>query len=120
MILADTSVWVDHLSRGVDRLSALLEEEQVLIHPWVIGELACGTIRNRREILDLLTTLPVATVASDDEALAMIEKRKRMGRGLGWVDVHLLASAVLSGCRIWSRDRQLAAAAGELKLKFEE
>lgn len=120
MILADTSVWVDHLSRGVGGLSALLQAEQVLIHPHVIGELACGDIRKRREILHLLTTLPMAAVASDDEVLAMIEKRKLMGRGLGWIDVHLLASAVLTGCRIWSRDKQLAAAAAELSVRFDE
>jgi len=119
MILADTSVWVDHLARGRGDLAALLDEEQVLMHPFVIGELACGDIRNRRQILRLLTTLPSATVASDDEALDMIEKRKLMGRGLGWVDVHLLASSVLSSCRIWSRDKQLAAAAAELKVRFD-
>ena len=120
MILADTSIWVDHLSRGTRGLAALLDQEQIEMHPYVIGELACGDIRNRKQILDLLTTLPPAAVASDGEALAMIESRKLMGRGLGWVDVHLLASVVLSGSRIWSRDRQLAAAAEELKVKFNE
>jgi predicted nucleic acid-binding protein len=120
MILADTSVWVDHLSRGSAALAALLDEQQVVMHPWVIGELACGDIRNRRQILDLLGALPPATVASDAEVLAMIEARKLMGRGLGWVDVHLLASAILSGTRIWSRDKQLAAAASNLKVRFDE
>jgi predicted nucleic acid-binding protein len=119
MILADTSVWVSHLSRGSVALAARLDEEQVVMHPYIIGELACGEMRNRRQILELLTTLPTAAVASDREALAMIERRKLMGRGLGWVDVHLLASAVLSGCRIWSHDKQLVAAAAELKVQFE-
>jgi predicted nucleic acid-binding protein len=119
MILADTSVWVDHLSRGNGGLGALLDEGSILMHPYVVGELACGDIRNRREVLALLTTLPPAAGASDDEALAMIETRKLMGRGLGWVDVHLRASVVLSGCRIWSRDKQLAAAAATLKVRFD-
>jgi predicted nucleic acid-binding protein len=120
MILVDTSIWVDHLSRGKGGLAALLEEEQVLMHPYVMGELACGDIRNRGEVLELLATLPPAAVASDGEAMMMIEKRKLMGRGLGWVDVHLLASVVLSGTRIWSRDKHLAAAAAQLKVNFDE
>lgn len=119
MILADTSVWVDHLSRGTGALAALLDGEQVVMHPFVLGELACGNIRNRRQILGLLASLPSVAVASDEEALAMIESRKLMGRGLGWVDVHLLASVLLSGCRVWSRDKQLAAAAAELKVRFD-
>ena len=119
MILADTSVWADHLSRGKGGLAALLDREQIEMHPYVIGELACSEIRNRRQILHLLTALPPSVVASDGEALAMIESRKLMGRGLGWVDVHLLASVVLSGSRIWSRDRQLAAAAAELGVRFD-
>jgi predicted nucleic acid-binding protein len=119
MILVDTSVWVDHLARGVPAMTALLEEEQVLIHPFVIGELACGNIRNRTEVFHLLADLPAPPVASDPEALAMIERHQLMGRGLGYVDVHLLASVALSGSRIWSRDKQLAAAAAELKVRFD-
>ena len=119
MILADTSVWVDHLSRGSTALAALLDEERVLMHPSVIGELACGDIRNRRQVLHLLATLPPASVASDAEALAMIENRRLMGRGLGWVDVHLLASVVLTGCTLWTRDKRLAAVAEDLKVRFD-
>jgi hypothetical protein len=119
MILVDTSVWVDHLYRGVPAMASLLDDETVLMHPFVIGELACGDIRSRREVLHLLATLPAAPVATDGEAMAMIERHKLMGRGLGYVDVHLLASVVLCGCRIWSRDKQLAAAAAELKVRFE-
>lgn len=120
MILVDTSVWVDHLHRGAPAMASLLEEERVVMHPFVMGELACGDIRNRREVLHLLSTLPAAPVATDAEVLGMIERRKLMGRGLGYIDMHLLASAALSGSRIWSRDRQLAAAAGELKVGFDE
>lgn len=119
MILADTSVWVEHLSRGTAALAAMLEAEQIVMHPYVIGELACGDIRNRRQILQMLASLQPAAVASDDEVLTMIESRKLMGRGLGWVDVHLLASAVLSDCRIWSRDKQLLAAATTLNVRFD-
>jgi predicted nucleic acid-binding protein len=119
MILADTSVWVDHLSRGKGELAPLLEEERILIHPYVIGELACGDLRNRREILRLLTSLPPVRVASDAEVMAMIEQRKLMGRGLGWVDVHLLAAVVLSHCTILTHDKRLAAVARTLKVNFE-
>lgn len=90
-----------------------------MIHPFVIGELACGDIRNRRQVLQLLATLPVAVVATDPEVLAMIEQRKLMGRGLGWVDAHLLASVVLSRAQLWTRDKQLAAAAAELNVGFD-
>ncbi|MEO8381611.1 MAG: PIN domain-containing protein [Acidobacteriota bacterium] len=119
MILVDTSVWVDHLHRGVPAMASLLEDETVLMHPFVIGELACGDIRSRREVLHLLTTLPAAPVASDSEVLTMIERHKLMGRGLGYVDVHLLTSAVLCGCRIWSLDKHLAAVAAGLKVRFD-
>lgn len=119
MILVDTSVWVDHLSRGVPAMASLLDGETVLMHPFVIGELACGDIRSRREVLQLLSTLPAAPVATEGEALAMIERHKMMGRGLGYIDVHLLTSVVLCGCRIWSRDKQLVAAATDLKVRFD-
>ncbi|MEB3301073.1 MAG: type II toxin-antitoxin system VapC family toxin [Cyanobacteriota bacterium] len=108
MILVDTSVWVDHLRDGLPALAALLEEGQVLIHPWVIGELACGHLKRRREVLELLQGLPGAMVASDGEVLLLIERASLMGRGLGYVDIHLLASARLSHCRLWTKDRRLA------------
>lgn len=111
MILVDTSVWVDHLRRGVPRLAALLQESAVMIHPWVIGELACSNLRNRRQVLDLLQGLPAATVARDSEVLMMIEQQQLMGRGIGYIDAHLLAAARLSGCPLWTHDRLLAAIA---------
>ena len=104
MILVDTSLWVEHLRRGLPRLATLLQEGQVLIHPWVIGELACGNLRHRSAVLNLLQGLPAATVASDAEVLHMIEHDRLMGRGIGYVDAHLLASAKLSRCDLWSRD----------------
>ena len=111
MILIDTSVWVEHLRRGLPRLATLLQEGEALIHPWVIGELACGNLRNRSQVLELLQGLPAATVASDAEVLHLIERDRLMGRGIGYVDAHLLASARLSHCHLWTQDRRLAAVA---------
>ena len=113
MILADTSVWVEHLRRGLPRLATLLQGGEVLIHPWVIGELACGNLRNRSQVLELLQGLPAATVARDAEVLHLIERDRLMGRGMGYVDAHVLASARLSHCRLWTQDRGLAAVALE-------
>ena len=113
MILVDTSVWVEHLRRGLPQLATLLQEGEVLIHPWVIGELACSTLRNRSQVLELLQGLPAATVASDAEVLLLFERDRLMGRGIGYIDAHLLASARLSHCRLWTQDRRLAAVAQE-------
>ena len=112
MILADTSVWIHHLRRSDPQLRAALEANQICIHPMVVGELACGNVRNRT-ILAHLQLLPHATIATHDEALAMIEQHKLMGRGVGFVDVHLLASAKLSNASLWTRDVRLAAIAVE-------
>lgn len=120
MILVDTSVWVDHLRAGLPRLAALLQEGAVLIHPWVIGELACGNLRHRRQVLELLQDLPGAQVASDAEVLLLIERNQLMGRGIGYVDAHLLASARLSHCHLWTQDRRLAALAEEQGLAVPE
>jgi predicted nucleic acid-binding protein len=115
VILADTSVWVDHLRRGNSALVAALENQEVVTHPFIIGELACGDLRDRRQVLTLLHRLPGATVATDNEALAVIDTRRLMGRGLGYVDVHLLASALLSPpLRLWTFDAALATAADRL------
>ena len=103
---------LDHLLRSDAALRAALEANEICIHPMVIGELACGNLRNRT-ILAHLQLLPQATVANHDEALAMIEQHKLMGRGVGFVDVHLLASAKLSKATLWTRDKRLAAIAAE-------
>ena len=113
MILVDTSVWVEHLRHGLPRLATHLQEGEVLIHPWVIGELACGNLRNRSQVLELMQGLPAATVASDAEVLLLIERDRLMGRGIGYMDAHLLASARLSHCRLWTQDRRLAGVAEE-------
>ena len=95
MILVDTSVWIDHLRRGDAHLMATLVAGHVLIHPWVIGDIACGTLRERGQVLDLLRSLPLSPVALEDEVLFFIEQYALMGRGIGYVDIHLLASAQL-------------------------
>lgn len=108
MILADTSVWVEHLRSGKGDLARALEDGEVLGHPHVIGELACGNLRRRAEILALLGDLPRALEATHAEALECIERNHLHGRGLGWTDVHLLASALLTPARLWTLDAALA------------
>jgi predicted nucleic acid-binding protein len=114
MILVDTSIWVEHLRAGNDRLRTLLLDEQVLCHPLVIGELACGTLRNRREILTMLKTLPQADLLDYEDVLNFLEARHLFGRGLGWVDAHLLASTLLTQCSLWTLDQPLRKAATAL------
>ncbi len=121
MILVDTSVWIDHLRSGEPALATALEGGRVMMHPFVLGELACGNLQNRREVLRLLNALPAAPTATDPEALDFIERRALMGRGLGYIDVHLLASTALAAdARMWTRNRRLAAVAAELELVFDE
>lgn len=120
MILVDTSVWIDHLRRGDERLGRVLLAGRVLMHPFIVGELACGNLRNRVAVLELLDRLPAAPTASEAEARAFLERHALMGRGVGHVDVHLLASAALAGnTRLWSRDRPLARVAVSLGLDFD-
>jgi hypothetical protein len=111
MILVDTSVWVEHLRRGNERLKAMLLDDQVLCHPFVIGELACGHLTKRREILSLLRTLPKSYEIGHEEALAFVDNHRLMETGLGWIDIHLLASAVLTRARLWTFDTKLQKAA---------
>ena len=115
MILVDTSVWVDYLRRADAHLAALLERGQVLMHPFVIGEIACGSLRDREATLELLRQLPAAAVAEPDEALGFIELRGLHGKGIGYVDLHLLASTALNaGAMLWTRDKRLRDAAEAL------
>ena len=115
MILVDTSIWIDHLRSGDEHLAALLQQNQVLMHPMILGELACGSLQNRAQLLFLWMNLPQATVASHQETLYCLEQHKLMGRGIGYVDTNLLASVLLMpGTRFWTRDKRLATIAGEL------
>ena len=108
MILVDTSVWVDHLRHGDPALSELLHARQIMTHPFVIGELALGSLRQRDTVLGALRELPQSVVASDDEAQIFIERHKLYALGIGYVDVHLLATTLLSpDAKLWTRDRRL-------------
>ena len=119
MVLVDTSVWVSHLRAGNPRLAASLEEAEVACHPFVIGELACGNIKNRKRILSLLDGLPAAPVITQEEFLYFVQAHGLPGKGLGFVDVHLLASARLARVPLWTEDNKLKATARELGLSFE-
>ena len=114
MILVDTSVWVDHLRRGNARLEALLLAGTVSCHPFVIGELACGNLRKREEVLTLLGELPTSRVATHTEALALVDAHQLMGRGIGYVDLHLLAAALIDRLPMWTLDKRLAGIADRL------
>ena len=118
MILVDTSVWVDHLRTADDHLTSLLEDGRVLMHPFVVGEIALGTLRRRDSVLAELQELPQAAVAEDREVLVLIDRHQLAGRGIGYVDAHLLAAAKLTpGASLWTRDNRLQRAADQLGLK---
>ena len=114
MVLVDTSVWVAHLREGNIGLASLLDEGLVMCHSFIIGELACGNLRNRREILSLLHALPMATHAEHEEVMQFIENNGLMGKGLGYIDMHLLASSRLTGVALWTFDKKLKEAAKRL------
>jgi predicted nucleic acid-binding protein len=120
MILVDSSVWIDHLRHGEAELVAALQQSQIMVHPFVLGELACGNLKNRNQILSLLESLPAAAMASDAEVRAFIDQHALMGRGIGYIDVHLCASARLSGAQLWTRDKRLHAVASELGWSHQE
>lgn len=116
-VLVDTSVWIQHFREGDEVLARLLSDGLVLTHPFVIGELACGNLKNRQAVLSDLISLPSAIPAANPEVVQLIEDRKLWGRGLGFVDVSLLASALLSDCHVWSLDKPLNEAALKLGLR---
>ena len=121
MILVDTSIWIDHLRSGQTRLIQALEQNEVRIHPFIIGELACGNLKDRGTVLGLLAGLPGLPMLEEREALFFIEQRKLMGRGIGYIDVHLLASTTLAGnTTLWTRDIKLLAAATALGVAYIE
>jgi predicted nucleic acid-binding protein len=121
LILVDTSVWVDHLRRGDPRLVDLLERSIVTMHPFVVGEIACGSLNDRVSILELLQDLPAAAVAEGDEVLRFIERHALHGKGIGYVDVHLLASVALTeGAKIWTRDKKLLLVAEKLGCVYQD
>lgn len=118
MVLVDTSIWVLHLRQGNRQLEELLLNAAVVCHPFIIGELACGNLKNRSEILTLLKSLPSAPVLAFDELEFFIDRHRLIGRGIGFVDVHLLAAARLSSIPIWTADKRLNAAADILSVAY--
>ncbi|MCK4518622.1 MAG: type II toxin-antitoxin system VapC family toxin [Candidatus Omnitrophica bacterium] len=119
MVLVDTSVWISHLRDGNSKLEQLLNDGDVTCHPFIIGELACGNIKNRREILSLLNSLPVVEVTDNEEVLLFTEKNNLMAKGLGLIDIHLLASALLSEASLWTLDTKLKHEASILGITYK-
>ena len=121
MILVDSSVWVDHLRQGDKRLVTLLEAGQVLTHPFVVGEIALGSLKNREGILISLKGLPQAATATDEEVQQFIESNALFGFGIGYIDAHLLAAVRLNaGSQLWTRDKRLGAIANRMGLTAEQ
>lgn len=119
-VLADSSIWVDHLRASDGRLVRLLEQSAVLSHPWIVGELALGNLQRRRELLGLLQALPQAMLATASEALELIDRHRLHGTGIGYVDAQLLAATRLTpDARLWTRDRRLASIAARLGAAVE-
>lgn len=118
MVIVDSSVWIDHLRKSNEDLVYLLNEDQVYTHPFIIGELACGNLRDRQKFLWLLEQLPYSQKADEAEVLALVEQKRLFGRGVGWVDAHLIASALLSSCSIFTFDKSLLKAVKALRLDW--
>ena len=119
MILVDTSVWIDHLRSGDPRLETLLNQGSVLTHPFVIGEVALGHLRQRNTILTALDGLSKAIEAREREVLQLIQKHKLFGLGIGYVDAHLIASTMLTNASLWTRDKRLKEVATRLSLSAQ-
>lgn len=119
MVIVDTSIWVTHLRQGSRQLEKLLMDAEVMCHPFIVGELACGNLKNRTEIISLVQSLPMAPTIEFDEFLFFIDRNHLMGKGVGFVDVHLLASAQLTGMPLWTADKRLKSAADQLELTFK-
>lgn len=118
MILVDTSVWIDHLRSHDPHLAGLLERGVAAIHDFVIGEIACGNLNNRQEVLSLLSWLPKCEPATHEEVLFFIDQHRLMGRGIGYIDACLLAAASLNGAHLWTRDKRLSAMAEDLRCAY--
>ena len=119
MVLVDTSIWVSHFRDGNAGLADLLNNGEVACHPFIVGELACGNLKSRTTILSLLESLPTTIVAEYEEILVFIESNRLMGKGLGYVDVHLIASALLTRVSIWTLDKRLEQVADVFHLKHQ-
>jgi predicted nucleic acid-binding protein len=118
MVLVDTSVWIAYLRDGNVRLETLLNNGDVVCHPFIVGELACGNLKNRSEILSLLRALPMSTHVEHEEVMQFIENYTLMGKGLGYIDIHLIASAVLTKVPLWTFDKNLDKISSKLSLEY--
>jgi predicted nucleic acid-binding protein len=119
MVLVDTSIWVTHLRQGSRQLEKLLMDAEVMCHPFIIGELACGNLKNRNEIISLLQSLTLAPAIGFQEFLFFINRNHLMGKGLGFVDINLLASAQLAGVPLWTANKRLKSGTDQLELTFK-
>jgi predicted nucleic acid-binding protein len=120
MILVDTSVWINHLRDNDEHLKQLLLKGSVMCHSHVIGELACGNIKNRKEILTFLKALPIAPLIEFNEYLYFVEKHQLNGIGIGFVDIHLLASSKLAQTKLWTADKRLNTTASKLGINYQK
>jgi predicted nucleic acid-binding protein len=118
MVLVDTSVWVSHLRDGNAELSNLLNDGGVFCHPLIVGELACGNLKDRSAVLSLLQLLPMSIEAEHEEVLLFIENRHLMGKGIGYIDVRLLLSALLTDAPLWTLDKRLDRVAASLHIQY--
>jgi len=114
MILADTSVWIEYFRDDLPELGERLRRHEVVMHAFVVGELACGNFSNRKATMELLQQLRSVTVAEHDEVMTFIRSQKLYGRGVGYVDVHLLAGAAIDQCQFWTLDKRLNAVAASI------
>ncbi len=105
--LIDTSIWINHLRNRNEILVQLLEDNQVYIHPFIIGEIACGNLKNRKEVINLLKQLPEAVITTHKEAINYLDQHKLSGKGIGWIDIHLLSSCALTSIKLFTVDKRL-------------
>lgn len=118
MVIIDTSVWIAHFRKANAHLQKLLSEGEVFCHHFIVGEIACGNIHNRTEIISLMQALPSTPIAAQEEILSFIDHKKLYGAGIGLIDVHLLASAFLTKASVWTVDNKLQRVAAKLNILY--
>jgi predicted nucleic acid-binding protein len=118
MVLVDTSIWIDHLRSSNGHLVSLLKANSVAVHPFIVGEIACGNPARRATVLGLLRALPKAQQAGEDDVLFFLDRHRLAGKGIGYIDAHLLAAAKLASLPLWTADKRLARIASSLGLEY--
>jgi predicted nucleic acid-binding protein len=120
MILVDTSIWIDHLDKANPIMQELLKEQRILMHPFVLGEIAMGSLRKREFVLSVLSAFESAPLAREDEVLSFVRAYRLFGKGIGYIDAHILTSAKLApGTQLWTRDKRLQALAAALSIDYK-